>query len=220
MPLNLFGGAGSITQAMLDFIGFTEHDKSQQHLYDFTGNISGTVADLPAGPLDIAVGVEHRHQSASFTPDPIVAAGLGADIPAVPASGRFNVNEIYGEVRIPILKDVPAVYSLEANGAARYSHYSTVGGKATYTINGLWKPVHDVLFRGAYSTGFRAPTIGELNGGRSRYDLPLVDPCTSDVTGLFTTDANVRANCIANGVPPPPAGSTPVPMRSRRDSSR
>ena len=220
VPLNLFGGAGSITQAMLDFIGFTEHDKSQQHLYDFTGNISGTVADLPAGPLDIAVGVEHRHQSASFTPDPIVAAGLGADIPAVPASGRFNVNEIYGEVRIPILKDVPAVYSLEANGAARYSHYSTVGGKATYTINGLWKPVHDVLFRGAYSTGFRAPTIGELNGGRSRYDLPLVDPCTSDVTGLFTTDATVRANCIANGVPPPPAGSTSVPTRSGRDSSR
>ena len=90
VPLNLFGGAGSITQAMLDFIGFTEHDKSHQHLYDFTGNISGTVADLPAGPLDIAVGVEHRHQSASFTPDPIVSAGLGADIPAVPASGQLQ----------------------------------------------------------------------------------------------------------------------------------
>ena len=83
---------------------------------------------------------------------------------------------------------MPGAYSLEANGAARYSHYSTVGGKATYTVNGLWKPVHDVLFRGAYSTGFRAPTIGELFGGRSRFDLPIVDPCTSDVTGLFTTD--------------------------------
>jgi iron complex outermembrane receptor protein len=201
VPLNLFGGAGSITQAMLDWIGFTEHDKSNQHLYDFTGNISGTVADLPAGPLEIAVGVEHRHQSASFTPDPIVSAGLGADIPSHPASGHYNVNEIYGEVRVPILKDAPLFYSLEANGAARYSHYSTVGGKATYTVNGLWKPVHDLLFRAAYSTGFRAPTIGELKGGRSRYDLPLVDPCTSDVTGLFQTDPTVQANCIANGVP-------------------
>ena len=210
VPLNLFGGAGSITQAMLDWIQFTEHDKSNQHLYDFTGNVSGAVADLPAGPLDIAVGVEHRHQSASFTPDPIVSAGLGADIPALPASGSYNVNEVYGEVRIPVLKDKPFAYSLEANGAARYSHYSTVGGKATYTINGLWKPVHDVLFRGAYSTGFRAPTIGELKGQRSRYDLPLVDPCTSDVSGLFTTDATVRANCIANGVPPP-LGLPPVP---------
>ena len=210
VPLNLFGGAGSITQAMLDWIQFTEHDKSNQHLYDFTGNVSGTVADLPAGPLDLAVGVEHRHQSASFTPDPIVSAGLGADIPALPASGSYNVNEVYGEVRVPVLKDQPFAYSLEANGAARYSHYSTVGGKATYTINGLWKPVHDVLFRAAYSTGFRAPTIGELKGQRSRYDLPLVDPCSSDVSGLFTTDANVRANCIANGVPPP-LGLPPVP---------
>ena len=34
-------------------------------------------------------------------------------------------NEIYGEVRVPILKDVPGSYSLEANGAVRYSHYST-----------------------------------------------------------------------------------------------
>jgi iron complex outermembrane receptor protein len=201
VPLNLFGGAGSITPAMLDWIQFTEHDKSHQHLYDFTGNISGTVADLPAGPLDVAVGVEHRHQSAAFTPDPIVSAGLGADIPALPASGHYNVNEVYGELRVPVLKDVPGAYSLEANGAARYSHYSTVGGKATYTVNGLWKPVRDVLFRGAYSTGFRAPTIGELKGQRSRYDLPLVDPCTSDVSGLFQTNPTVKANCIANGVP-------------------
>ena len=68
----------------------------------------------------------------------------------------------------------------------------------------------DVLFRGAYSTGFRAPTIGELYGGRSRFDLTVVDPCTSDVSGLFTTDATVRANCIADGVPPP-LGLPPVP---------
>ena len=210
VPLNLFGGAGSITQAMLDWITFTEHDKSQQHIYDFTANITGTLADLPAGGLDVALGVEHRHQSASFTPDPIVSAGLGADIPALPASGQYNVNEVYGELRVPVLKDMPGAYSLELDGAARYSHYSTSGGRATYTASALWKPVHDLLFRGAYSTGFRAPTIGELKGQRSRYDLPLVDPCSSDVSGLFTTDATVRANCIANGVPPP-LGLPPVP---------
>jgi iron complex outermembrane receptor protein len=207
---------------MLDWIQFTEHDKSNQHLQDFTANISGTVVDLPAGGLDVALGVEHRHQSASFTPDPIVSAGLGADIPAQPASGHYNVNEIYGEVRVPVLKDVPGAYSLEANGAARYSHYSTSGGKATYTVNGLWKPVHDVLFRAAYATGFRAPGLGELFGGRSRYDLPVTDPCTSDVTGLFQTDPVVRANCIANGVPADgsyaePPGQLPVITQGNRN---
>jgi iron complex outermembrane receptor protein len=211
VPLNLFGGAGSITQPMLDWIQFTEHDSSNQKLWDYTANISGDLIDLPAGPLAFAAGYEHRYQSARFTPDPIVSAGLGADIPAQPAAGKYNVDELYGELRAPILKDVPGAYSLEADGAVRHSDYSTSGGSTTYTINGLWKPIHDLLFRAAYSTGFRAPTIGELFGGRSRYDLPVTDPCTSDASGLFTTNATVRANCIANGVPPPPPGSTAGP---------
>jgi iron complex outermembrane receptor protein len=215
VPLNLFGGAGSITQAMLDWIQFTEHDESEQRLWDNSVNLTGAIADLPAGPLEVAAGYEHRYQSAFFKPDPIVSAGLGADIPAQPARGHYNVDEVYGELRVPILKDVPAAYSLEANGAARYSHYSTSGGATTYTINGLWKPIHDLLIRGSYSTGFRAPTIGELKGGRSRYDLPLVDPCSSDPTGLFSTNPTVRQNCINDGVPAngsydEPPGQLPV----------
>ena len=134
--MNIFGGLGSITQAMLDYIGFTEHDSSQQKLVRLHRQRQRHLLDLPAGPLDVAVGVEHRHQSAAFTPDPIVAAGLGADIPAQPASGQYNVNEIYGELRLPILKDVPGAYSLEANGAVRHSHYSTSGSATTYKVNG------------------------------------------------------------------------------------
>lgn len=215
VPLNLFGGEGSITQAMLDWIAFTEHDSSSQHLQDYTANLTGDVVDLPAGPLAVAVGYEHRYQSAKFTPDPIVSAGLGADIPAQPAHGNYNVDEFYGELRIPILKEVPGFYSLEADGAVRHSNYSTSGGSTTYTINGAWKPVHDLLLRGAYSTGFRAPTLGELFGGRSRFDLPVTDPCTSDPSGQFQTNATVRANCIANGVPAngsyaEPPGQLPV----------
>ncbi|MDB5722841.1 MAG: TonB-dependent receptor [Alphaproteobacteria bacterium] len=220
VPLNLFGGNGSITPAMLNFIAFTERDKSQQHLWDYTANLSGDLVDLPAGPLAVAIGYEHRVQSASFDPDPIVAAGLGADIPAAPAHGRYNVNEIYGEVRIPILKETPFFYSLEATGAVRHSNYSISGSSTTYTATGLWKPVPDLLLRGSYATGFRAPSLGELFGGRSRFDLPANDPCTNDpgVTTRtpFQTSATARANCVANGVPAdgsyqePQGGQLPV----------
>ena len=201
VPLNLFGGAGSITPAMLDWIGFTEHDSSYQHLWDYTANLTGPLLDLPAGPLAVAVGYEHRYQSAAFTPDPIVSAGLGADIPAQPAAGKYNVDEFYGELRVPILKEVPGAYSLEANGAVRHSDYSTSGGSTTYTVSGLWKPIHDVLLRAAYSTGFRAPTLGELFGGRSRFDLPVTDPCSNQAGNPWQTSATARANCITNGVP-------------------
>jgi iron complex outermembrane receptor protein len=201
VPLNLFGGAGSITPAMLAFIAFTERDKSQQKLYDYTANLNGDLLDLPAGPLSFAVGVEHRSQSASFDPDPIVAAGLGADIPAQPAAGRYNVSEIYGELRVPILKETPGFYSLEVNGAARHSKYSISGSATTFTATGLWKPVRDFLLRGSYATGFRAPSLGELFGGRSRFDLPVTDPCSNVAGSPYQSSATVRANCTANGVP-------------------
>jgi iron complex outermembrane recepter protein len=202
VPLNLFGGAGSITPAMLNWIAFTEQDRSNQELAAYSANLSGDLFELPAGPVGFAIGYEHRVQSASFTPDPIVAAGLGADIPAAPASGRYNTDEIYGEVRLPILKDKPFFYSLEVNGALRHSSYSISGESTTYTGTVLWKPVRDLLLRASYSTGFRAPSLGELFGGRSRFDLPVTDPC-SNVAGTpyFLNTPGVRANCTADGVP-------------------
>jgi iron complex outermembrane receptor protein len=219
VPLNLFGGAGSITPAMLNWIAFTERDKSNQTLYDYTANLSGDLFDMPAGPAGFAVGYEHRIQSAFFTPDPIVSAGLGADIPAQPARGRYHVDEVYGELRVPILKDTPFFYSLELDGAVRYSRYSISGSKTTYTATGLWKPIEDLLFRGAYTTGFRAPSLGELFGGRSRFDLPVTDPCSNIPGSPYQTSATVRANCTANGVPAngsyaEPPGQLPVIPRA------
>ena len=159
------------------------------------------IFDLPAGPLAVAIGYEHRLQSASFTPDPIVAAGLGADIPAQPASGKYHVDVVFGEVRIPIVKEKPGFYSLEANGAIRHSRYSTSGSSTTYTATGLYKPIQDLLLRGSYATGFRAPSLGELFGGRSRFDLPVNDPCSNIAGSPYQSSAAVRANCTANGVP-------------------
>ncbi len=201
VPLNLFGGAGSITPDQLAFITFTEHDRSSQSMADFTANLSGDIFDLPAGPVGFAVGYEHRIQSASFNPDPIVAAGLGADIPAAPASGKYNSDEIYGEIRVPLLKDAPFFHSLEATGAVRHSNYSIGGSATTYTGTGLWKPVADILLRGSYATGFRAPSIGELFGGRTRYDSNTADPCSNIPGSAYQTNPTVKANCLANGVP-------------------
>ena len=204
VPFNIFGGVGSITPAMLNFVGFTERSSSKQQLNDYTANLSGTLFDLPAGPVGFAVGYEHRNQSGSFTPDPIVEAGFSADIPARGSSGRFKVDEFYGELRVPLLSDIPLINSLEVDGAVRYSKYSTFGDNTTYTGNVLWKPFSDLLLRGSYATALRAPSIGELFGAPSRFDGGAFDPC-NDINGTLPgnvpASATVRANCIANGVP-------------------
>ena len=201
VPFNIFGGLGSITPAMLNYVTFDERDKSTQRLYDYTANLSGELFDLPAGPVGIAIGYEHRVQKASYDPDPVIVAGLGADVPTSPARGGFNVDEVYGELRVPILANTPFFYRLELDGAVRHSDYSSFGSSTTFTASGLWKPVADLLFRGGYAESLRAPSIGELYAGLSRSDATINDPCTSGAGGSFQTNATVRANCIANGVP-------------------
>jgi iron complex outermembrane receptor protein len=198
VPFNIFGGAGSITQPMIDYIAFTQRDSSRQELWDVTANLSGNLFELPGGTAGLALGVEHRDQSGRFDPDPIVAAGLGSDIPALPTSGQYNVDEAYAELRLPLLKDTPFFHRLEVNGAARFSDYSTTGSTTTFKAGADWAPVEQLLFRGSWAEGFRAPTIGELFGTPSRFDQEIVDPCSA-IGGQIP--AAVRTNCIAHGVP-------------------
>lgn len=198
-PFNIFGGEGSITQAMIDYVTFDQRDRSDQTLTDATFNVTGSLFALPAGPLGVAVGYEFRRQDGSFAPDTIVSAGLGSDIPAQPTSGRINAHEVYGELSIPVLKDVPFFRLLEGSFAARYADYSTSGSKTTMKGGLSWKPFDDLRLRGTWAQGFRAPSIGELFGTPSRFDGGVIDPC-SDFNNNGAS-ATIRQNCIAQGVP-------------------
>lgn len=198
VPLNIFGGAGSITQDMLDFISFVQKDKSEQKLWTFSANLSGGLANLPGGTLGLAVGYEHRDYSGRFDPDPLVAAGLGSDIPAQPTKGGYNVDELFAELNAPLLADRPFADLLELNGAVRFSDYSSSGSTTTFKGGINWKPIPDLRIRGSYSEGFRAPTIGELFGTPSRFDQELTDPCSADQN----PSAEIAANCLILGVPP------------------
>jgi len=57
VPFNIFGGAGTITQSMMDFVTFVQHDKSKQSFWDLSANLSGNLVELPGGPLGLAVGM-------------------------------------------------------------------------------------------------------------------------------------------------------------------
>jgi iron complex outermembrane receptor protein len=203
VPFNIFGGEGSITEAMLGYVGFIQRDSSRQSLWDVSANVTGGIFELPGGTAAIAIGVEHRNQSGRFDPDPIVAAGLGSDIPALPTRGKYNVDEAYAELRLPLLSDTSFFHRLELTGAARYSDYSTSGSETVFSAGANWEPIENLLFRGSWAQGFRAPSIGELFGTPSRFDQEVSDPCSqgSTATQNFNNNTTVRTNCIAQGVP-------------------
>lgn len=214
VPFNFFGGQGpdgngSITQEMLDFVTYTQRDFSEQTLRDFAFNITGELLDMPGGPLGFAAGVEFRDHSGSFRPDPIAERGETAGIPSGATAGAFDVTEYYGEVRLPLLADAPFVEHLELNLAARLSDYSTFGSETTYKASALWRPLEELSLRASFSTGLRAPGIGELFGGAAREDFTFLDPC-ADVNAQFGSAAggrddpqpqNIVDNCAALGVP-------------------
>ena len=205
VPFNLFGGFGSITPQMIDFVSFEQNDSSKQTQFDATANLSGTLFDLPGGPLGLAVGLEYRELKGRFDPDPVVVAGFSSDIPAQPTRGSYDVKEAYAELNVPILANLPLIDLLEFNGAVRLSDYSTSGSTTTLKGGVNYKPFADLRLRGTYAEGFRAPTIGELFGTQSRFDEVLDDPCSSTPGNAaprrFSNDAQVRAACIAAGVP-------------------
>ena len=142
-------------------------------------------------------------------PRPAVAGGETAGIPSGRTVGKFDVSEFYVELNAPLLADVAGADYLEANLAARTSDYSTFGSESTYKASALWRPIADLSFRASFSTGFRAPGIGELFGGAAREDFAFLDPC-ADYTAILGSGAggrdvpqpaNIQANCAGLGVP-------------------
>ena len=192
VPLNLFGGPGTITPEMLDYILFTENDRSKQKLEMWTANISGNLFQLPAGSLDFAAGYEHRKLDGSYSPDSVVTAGDSNGVPSGPTSGGYSVNEYYLEINAPLLADVAFAKHLDLSVATRYSDYSNFGNTTNNKFGLRWQVFDDLTLRGTSAEGFRAPSIGELFSTFSRFDATLVDPCAGNVT----------ANCTTLGVPP------------------
>ncbi|TMI94285.1 MAG: TonB-dependent receptor [Bacillati bacterium ANGP1] len=190
-PLDLFGGQGRpITQQMLNYILAPQLDASDQKLKLLSANITGTIFHIQDRAAGIAVGAEHRLYDGIFNPDPLRQTGESQDSLAFPVSSSYHVNEAYAEFSVPILK------SLGASAAVRYSDYSTFGNTTTYKGGLRWQPVEDVAVRGTYSTGFRAPNLGELYG-LTQFGATLVDPCGP--TG-GTVQAQFVAGCRAQGV--------------------
>ncbi|MFL6737837.1 MAG: TonB-dependent receptor domain-containing protein, partial [Sphingomicrobium sp.] len=220
VPFNIFGGAGTITPAMIDFVTFVQHDKSTQDMWDASANLTGGIIELPGGPLGLAIGVEHRDEEGQFDPDPVVSAGFSSDIPAQPTGGGYKVNEAYAELNAPVLKDISFINLLELSGAVRYSNYKTDTGQSfshtTFKAGLNWKPYEDLRLRASWAQGFRAPSIGELFGTASRFDQTLSDPCSNDSTAAqnFNNNATVKSNCIAAGVPANGSYAQPNPQIS------
>ncbi|KMS60267.1 TonB-dependent receptor [Novosphingobium barchaimii LL02] len=204
VPANVFG-TGSLANA-LDYLQAPSTYTAVQKQTQVGGNISGGITNpLGADDIGISIGAEYRREAQDARWDALQTAGLNGGNALPPTVGSFDVKEVYGEARLPLVTD-SFVHDLSIRGAARYSKYSTVGGTFSWNAGAEFAPIRDVRFRAMYAQTVRAPNIAELFAGRSQ-DFPQVqDPCVGiGATGGGALGDNCRAapgvlaNIAANG---------------------
>ncbi|WP_281278310.1 TonB-dependent receptor [Thalassotalea litorea] len=134
----------------------------------FDASITGDTGfelGLGGDSIYVAAGVDIRREEYKFNGDRRASENR-PDIYGAPfddANALDNVHRTIQAVFVEAL--IPIVESFELNLAVRHDDYSGFGGTTNPKYGFTWKPHESVLFRGAYSTGFRVPTFNQLFNG-------------------------------------------------------
>ncbi len=197
VPINLFG-VGSPSAAALRYVLQPSSFTVKNTLDDVNGSIAGSPFSTWAGPVSVVVGGEYRKatlkQTSTADPAlPVDFTGLRSPIAnrlfnsqqVGVGAGSNNVKEAFGEVAIPLLKNLPFAEKFDLNGAVRYTDYSTSGGVTTWKGGFNYVPTKGIRFRGTISRDIRAPTLYELFAGTQIARQTFTDRQTNSTNELI-----------------------------------
>lgn len=197
-------GLNALSAACRSYIARQTKNRTVAEQQSVEANLQGALFNLPAGEVRAAVGASYKRDTYLFEPDSLLSTGDVVGFNAQDAiDASTNVKELYGELLIPVLKDLPFVKALDLNAGYRLSDYNTVGKVGAYKLNGDWEVVEGFRVRGGYQRAVRAPSIGELYSPQDQ-DYPSIseDPCAYNSTYRAGSNAaTVRSLCLAQGVP-------------------
>jgi iron complex outermembrane recepter protein len=165
-----------------------------------SASVDGPLFKLPGGDAQVAIGVEYRKSRIDDTPSPESQVGNVYNFSSSSITrGSDAVKEIFGEIDLPLLADMPFAHRLTITGSARYTDYDSFGSEVTYKVGGVYAPVEWLSFRGNYGTSYRAPALFEqFLGSTSGFQASTLDPCNNLSP---TNTAPVRyANCRSEGL--------------------
>jgi iron complex outermembrane receptor protein len=195
-PWDILGGPSASNAAALDYVNTTGTKTYGSTINSATADLAGELFQLPAGALGLAVGIEHREVKGSDVPDQFSQSGYSTNLSGQATYGRYTVREAYAELNIPVLKAQPFAELLSFNLATRHSDYSNFGVTNNSKASFMYKPVKDVLFRGTWAEGFRAPTLDDISGGGSQSFDTFTDACDTRF-GEASRNPAVLARCTS-----------------------
>jgi len=173
-------------------------------------NAQGKVLDLPAGDLRASVGATYRSNKYTFLEDTLKTSGTSFQdqalgiYPANNIDAAISSKEVYGEISIPLLRDIPGIKLLELIGGIRYADSSMTGGSTTWKVEGNWEVTDWLRIRGSYNKAQRAPNMGELYSfTQNFFSLTGGDACSTGNPFSYSANpanangAAVKALCSA-----------------------
>jgi iron complex outermembrane recepter protein len=185
VPMNFFGGPGSVTQDMLDYVSADLVDKFVTKLNVLTASITGEAFELPAGPLGWALGGAYQHQRFEYTPDSAKAMDQVTGNTGAGTDGWLFSSSYFAEILAPLFDN--GAQAFEVSAGVRYDDYNIFGSETTWQVGADFRVMPSLKLRGTAGTVFRAPTITDLFAGQVDSFPTFVDPCADA--------ANLPAGC-------------------------
>ena len=146
------------------------------------------VAQLPGGPLALAVGAQYYYQAQNAQSAPALVEGIQIGDPVYTIGSQSNA-AVFTELDAQILK------SLEVDGAVRYDHYNTYGGTATPKFGVKYSPIDMLTLRATWGKGFRAPSISEAGQSGETFGAGAINDPVLCAGGSNTTKGNFPSQC-------------------------
>lgn len=203
---NPFGGPGANSEEVLDAIRIGTWRKGRTTLGIVDAKVVGPLFELPAGPVQMAAGVEFRREGFSderdgfSNADDVIALSQTSD-----SDGSRNVQSAFVELSVPIFSDdnaIPGFKHLDLSLAGRIENYSDFGTASKPKFGISWMPADWLLLRGSYSQGFRAPTLAQVFVGEIvRRNTGTADPYRADVTATPADLGDESRQVIRGGNP-------------------
>jgi iron complex outermembrane recepter protein len=165
-------------------------------LESIDASASGPVFKLPGGDAYAAVGIDLRKEKYKFNGDERAASARPTILAAPFDDGNAllgverKVNAVYAETILPVTK------SLEVQLAVRRDDYDGFGTTTNPKVSLRFQPFTQLLMRGSYSEGFRAPTFNQLYNGFSDAAYTgrdLVDPLTCPGGRVVSSDPGCQS---------------------------
>jgi iron complex outermembrane receptor protein len=150
---------------------------------------------LEGGQMAIALGAEFRREELDNPGENEVFLGQIMGLGYSSAHASRNVTAVYGELFAPVLRN------LELTAALRYDHYSDYGSNWAPKVGVKYTPIQQLVLRGTYSTGFRAPGPYESGNSATNGFTSVVDPVRCPITGSPADCGSGTVGSIAIGNP-------------------